>query len=46
MYFYALKALQLRMRLEVVAMMPFTVRGMCVESDTETNTCVTVNVHN
>ena len=28
------------MRLEGVATMPFTVRGMCVESDTETNTCV------
>jgi len=38
MYFYALKAPQLRMRLEAIAMMPFTVRGMCVESDTETNT--------
>jgi hypothetical protein len=34
------------MRLEGVATMPFTIRGICVESDTETNTYVTVNVHN
>jgi len=32
------------MRLEVAVTMSFTIREICVESDTDTNTYVTVNV--
>jgi hypothetical protein len=41
-YFYAPKVLQLHMRPEVVATMSFTFGEMRVESDTETNTYVTM----
>jgi hypothetical protein len=45
MYFYAPKGPQPRRRPEVTTTMSFTNREMRVESDTDTNTYVTVNVH-